>query len=541
MTTQNPAPANGQGSVPSFTPSSFSSRDLIAIGFRHQRAIIITFCAILLGAVLAAVLQPYKYQATTEFLLERSRMDPVVSPGQDNNSAVIRSEVTEEELNSEAELVQSDDVLRQVVLATGLQKHRRFLSVIGIQDTEQEKIAKAIGRLRKELAIETVKKSNLISISYSSSDPRLAARVLQALDEAYLQKNLAVHHPPGEFEFFDQEAQSYQKNLADAEGQLKTFSEQEGGVSPQLARDITLQKLNEFAANLQQTYADIATTDKRIEALQKQSGTTPQRMTTEQHSTDDAQVLQGLKSTLMSLELKRTELLTKYQPTYPLVQEVDKQLAETRDSIASEESKPLREETTDRNPTYAWINEELAKAQADEAGLKARAAATQAIIAKYQANAHDLEQKGIVQQDLLRKVKTEEENYLLYQHKREEARMTDALDRTRILNVAIAEQPTVPALPSNSRSSVLLLGMLLATCVSLGTAFILEYANPSFRTPTEVYSELSIPVLAAVPHEFSAFSGASGGNGNGNGNHNGNGNGDGTRQSVFAGRDTTID
>jgi hypothetical protein len=83
--------------------------------------------------------------------------------------------------------------------------------------------------------------------------------------------------------------------------------------------------------------------------------------------------------------------------------------------------------------------------------------------------------------------------------------------------------------------------MLLATCVSLGTAFILEYANPSFRTPTEVYSELSIPVLAAVPHEFSAFSGASGGNGNGNGNHNGNGNGDGTRQSVFAGRDTTID
>jgi uncharacterized protein involved in exopolysaccharide biosynthesis len=545
MTIQNPAASNGQGSVPSFTPSSFSSRDLIAIGFRHQRAIIITFCAILLGAVLAAVLQPYKYQATTEFLLERSRMDPVVSPGQENNSSVMRSEVTEEELNSEVELVQSDDVLRQVVLATGLQKRRRFLSFVGMQDTEQEKIAKAIGRLRKELAIETVKKSNLISVSYSSTDPRMAAKVLQALDEAYLQKNLAVHHPPGQFEFFDQEAESYKKNLADAELQLKAFSEQEGGVSPQLARDITLQKLNEFAASLQQTYADIATTDKRIEALQKQSGTTPQRMTTQLHSTDDAQVLQGLKSTLMTLELKRTELLTKYQPTYPLVQEVDKQLAETRDSIAAEESKPLREETTDRNPTYAWINEELAKAQADEAGLKARAAATQAIIAKYQVNAHDLEQKGIVQQDLLRKVKTEEENYLLYQHKREEARMSDALDRTRILNVAIAEQPTVPALPSNSRSSVLLLGMLLATCVSLGTAFVLEYANPSFRTPSEVFSELSIPVLAAVPHEFNAFSGIGSGNGNGNkngnANHNGNGNGEGIHQSIFVTRDTTVD
>ncbi len=28
--------------------------------------------------------------------------------------------------------------------------------------------------------------------------------------------------------------------------------------------------------------------------------------------------------------MKRTELLTKYQPTYPLVQEVDKQLNDTR-------------------------------------------------------------------------------------------------------------------------------------------------------------------------------------------------------------------
>jgi uncharacterized protein involved in exopolysaccharide biosynthesis len=551
MTTQNPSASNGQSAAPSFSPSTFSSRDLIAIGFRHQRAVIITFCAILLGALLAAVLQPAKYQASTEFLLERSRMDPVVSPGQDNTSGAIRSEVTEEELNSEVELIQSDDVLRQVVLATGLQKRSRFLNFLGMGDNEQEKIEKAVGRLRKELTIETVRKSNLISVGYSSSDPRQAAHVLQALDEAYLQKNLAVHHPAGEFEFFDQEAENYKKNLADAETQLKVFSEQEGGVSPQLARDITLQKLNEFAANLQQTYADIATTDKRIEALQKQSGTTPQRMTTQLHSTDDAQVLQGLKSTLMNLELKRTELLTKYQPTYPLVQEVDKQLAETHDSIAAEESKPLREETTDRNPTYAWINEELAKAQADEAGLKARAAATQAIIAKYQVSAHDLEQKGIVQQDLLRKVKTEEENYLLYQHKREEARMTDALDRTRILNVAIAEQPTVPALPSNSRSSVLLLGVLLATCVSLGTAFILEYANPSFRTPSEVFSELSIPVLASVPHEFAPFPGVGNGNGNGNGNgskngngngnHNGNGNGEGIHQSIFVTRDTTVD
>jgi uncharacterized protein involved in exopolysaccharide biosynthesis len=217
--------------------------------------------------------------------------------------------------------------------------------------------------------------------------------------------------------------------------------------------------------------------------------------------------LQGLKNTLMTLELKRTELLTKYQPTYPLVQEVDKQVADTKASIAAEEAKPIKEETTDRNPTYAWINEELAKAKAEYSGLQARAAAQQAITEKYETQTRDLEQKGLVEEDLLRTVKTNEENYLLYQRKREQARMTEALDRTRIVNVAIAEQPVVPSLPSNSPGLVMLLGTLLAATVTLGAVFIQEYLDPSFRTPAEVSAELNIPVLAAVPQSVEGFRG----------------------------------
>jgi uncharacterized protein involved in exopolysaccharide biosynthesis len=539
-------PSNEHGSFASF--SSFSSRDLIAIAFRQKRAILITFGAVFLGAVLAAIFSPPDYQATTKFLVERARVDPIVSPTS-QNAAQVSAEVSEEELNSEVELLQSEDVLRQVVQNAHL-THRSLLRFIGITESDDVKLAKSVVRLHKELKIEAIKKSNLISVTYTNSDPHLAVKVLQALDEAYLQKNQAVHHPAGEFQFFDQETENYKKTLADAESQLKTFSQQEGGVSPQLARDITLQKLAEFTANLQQTYAEIASTEKRIDALEKQSGTTPQRLTTQLKTSDDAQVLQGLKSTLMNLEIKRTELLTKYQPTYPLVQEVDKEISETRSSIANEESKPLKDETTDRNPTFAWINEELAKAKADDSALQAKAASIQAIVARYQANAHDLDQKGMQQQDLLRKVKTEEENYLLYQHKREEARMTDALDRTQILNVAIAEQPLTPSLPTVSRWMVLFVGTLLAVVVSIGMAFLLEYSNPSFRTPTEVLSELNIPVLAAVPHYSYAGTGPGNGgsseNGHGNGNGNGNGNGHGAGKStgvrpVFVSHDVTLD
>jgi uncharacterized protein involved in exopolysaccharide biosynthesis len=210
----------------------------------------------------------------------------------------------------------------------------------------------------------------------------------------------------------------------------------------------------------------------------------------------------------MTLELKRTELLTKYQPTYPLVQEVDKQLADTQASIAAEEAKPIKEETTDRNPTYAWINEELAKAKAEHSALEARATAQQAIVATYETQARDLEQKGLVEQDLLRNIKTDEESYLLYLRKREQARMTEALDRTHIVNVVVAEPPAVPTLPSNSRLLVFLLGMFIAGSVAVGAVVIQERFDPSFRTPTEVSTELNIPVLAAVPQSFESFRGS---------------------------------
>jgi uncharacterized protein involved in exopolysaccharide biosynthesis len=215
--------------------------------------------------------------------------------------------------------------------------------------------------------------------------------------------------------------------------------------------------------------------------------------------------------------MKRTELLTKYQPTYALVQEVDKEIADARAAIVAEESKPIRAETTDRNPTYSWINEELAKARADYSGLQARAAATQAIVANYEKKAEELDQKGIVQQDLLRTMKTDEENYLMYQRKREEARMTNALDQTRILNVAIAEQPVPPMLPSNSPWTALTIGGLLAVMVSLGAAFTLDYMDTSFRTPAEVLTELDVPVLGSISLKHSDAHSGWNGNGNGNG------------------------
>ena len=133
-----------------------------------------------------------------------------------------------------------------------------------------------------------------------------------------------------------------------------------------------------FDATARQAQTAVLETEQRVRALQAQLQSIKPRMTTVVRNADNPQLLEQLKSTLLNLELKRTELLTKYDPTYRLVQEVDQQIADAKSAISAEESKPIRDETSDQNPDYQWVQAELTKAQADLSGLKARVAAAAA-------------------------------------------------------------------------------------------------------------------------------------------------------------------
>jgi len=238
---------------------SFTLRDFVAIGFRHKRLLLLSFGIMALGTIVATLLLPPKYQAVTKILVKRERVDPVVTPQRSDNLQV-KEDISEEELNSEIELIESDDVLRQTVLTCGLQQRKSMLAYIGIKRSEDEKISKAILRLKADLHVELLKKSNIISLSYSSSDPKAAAHVLDVISNAYIDQHLAVHRPAGQVKFFEQETERYRENMAQSEAELKKFADEQGGVAPQLARDMTLQKLNDFCATLETTRAEMAST-----------------------------------------------------------------------------------------------------------------------------------------------------------------------------------------------------------------------------------------------------------------------------------------
>jgi uncharacterized protein involved in exopolysaccharide biosynthesis len=472
-------------------------RDLVAVMFRHRRLAVSAFAAVLTAVLLYGWLAP-SYRAEMKILVRRNRWDPPVTSAPEQ-TAVEREQVSEEEMNSEADLLTDEQVLREVVEKAGLAgKQESWLRRIW-GDSPEQKTGRAVRRLGRQLNVEPVRKTTMITVAYESSDPATAARVLDCLAQVYLAKHQQVRRPSGESKFFTQQVKDSRRELEQAELQLMNFTRDEGVVSAAEERDAALQKMSEVEAAGRQTQMQIAETARRIQVLKGKLPLLPERITTVIRNADNPELLQKMKSALLDLELKRTDLLTRFEPTYRLVKEVDQQIAETRSAIANEELAPLRDQSTDVDPNHAWVKSELIKDESELSGLQARSKASSVVLAGYREETEKLGERAIRQDELLSDLKAAESEYLLYRNKREQARMGDALDQEHILNVAVAEPPTVPALPARSPARLGLLGLALAGTTGVGLAFAADRLDPAFRTPDEVVGYLGTPVLASLP------------------------------------------
>jgi succinoglycan biosynthesis transport protein ExoP len=478
-------------------------RDLLAPLFRRKKTVIFIFCGVLLGTAFATVLFTKGHQASMEILVESDRVDPVLTP-QSTQSAGPPPQVSDSLVNGEIELLRSPDLLEKVVKANNLDKgeRRSWINLItyGRQDNPWY-LAAAVKHLRAALNIREVAKTSMIGITYGASDPKLALNVLRTLANGYLEKHLIVHRPPGSYDFFSAEAEKYRQALQESETRLADFSKQSGDAAPELEKVAMAPHVAAAINLLQDTRQRIAADKERILDQEARLKITPERSLSAQ-ATDSAQsLLQKLQSDLVERQVKRSELAFKYDPSYPLVQEQDRQIAQTQAAIVDGDKLHYVNQTTDRDPAYELIREDIVKTKADLASHQALATAIENSIHALRTQMVELEQRSLQEADVAREVRVNETNYLLYVGKREQERTTDALDEKRISNVSIAVPPVLPILTTLSPALVVLVGIAVAIFLSTATAFVLEYLNPSLRTPSEVIEVLRIPVLASVPKQ----------------------------------------
>lgn len=476
-------------------PNGHLVREVAAAISRYRLVALIVFACAFGGAVAAVNLIPSEYEATMKLLVKRERMDPVMTPTTQASSQA-SNEVTEEELNSEVELLQGRDLLQQVVLTSGL--------VTPPGDGEstprssREAISRAVLELQSDLSITAIRKTNLIELQYRSPDPERAADVLSLLANLYVEKHLAVHRPVGAYQFFQEQTRAFGAELEKAEAELASFDRDAQVVSPLAERDTAIQALAELESTLVRTQASMAETDQRLQTLRAQLAGMPTRQTTQIHTAMDGDRIRDLKAQLLTLELKRADMLEKFNEEYPPLQQVIEHIGHVQVALRDAQATPVTAETTDQNPTHQWLRDELARAATERDALGAREHALARAISEYRTKARRLDEARLQQDRLVRSVRKAQETHALYQQKQEEARISDALDRTRIANVSVAEPPTVPVLPSSSaRLSLLMAAFILSLLLGGTSAIVLDRLNPAGQAPEGVLAFLAVPMLSA--------------------------------------------
>ena len=475
--------------------TSPTRRDLASVLFRQRRPLCLSFVILLVGFLLYAILTR-SYTAEMKILVRRGRVDLPMSA--EPSLLPLRYDVTEEELNSEAELLRDTDSATKVVSTTGLD---RRLGWRPWRNSPEARLQRATDALIAHLRVEPLRKTRLVKITYQSSDRQLAADVLRSVVSVYMEKHLASHRPSGEFDFFERQATLAGERVTAHERDLLRSINQ-GLVEPTLQRDLALQKLAESEASYRQLLVSITEKERRIIALKKELSAEPERVTTEVRRSDNPQLLEKLKSTLLTLELRRTELSTRYQPDYRLVQEVDKQIQQTREAIAGEALDPVRDESSNRSTQYEWAKSELEQSEIDVESLRARAAGLARVVLDYNTLSRQLGRAALANQEILRETKNAEGSYELLSRKREEARIGDALDERHVLNAVVVQQPFTPAGSKPSLLSMAAIGIFLASAVSTGVAFASDALDPTFRFPQEITRYLDTPVLASLPSHW---------------------------------------
>ena len=153
-------------------------------------------------------------------------------PSSGNNPVISLNR--EEQLKSEIEILKSPSIAEEVVKALGPEYLYADLGVQGQGFLSSQApagvgarlspVQAAVLKFEKNLKVESVKKSNVIRISYKNKDPRVAAAAVNVLAIRYLNRPLGVNRNPESDNFFEEQSRVLEDKLIRADNNYLVLS-----------------------------------------------------------------------------------------------------------------------------------------------------------------------------------------------------------------------------------------------------------------------------------------------------------------------------
>ncbi|MEZ5842117.1 MAG: polysaccharide biosynthesis tyrosine autokinase, partial [Hyphomicrobiaceae bacterium] len=318
----------------------------------------------------------------------------------------------------------------------------------------------------------------VIDVSFTSKDAAKAARIADAIAEAYLLEQLEAR-----YETAKRASDWLSERLGGLSDQVQAS---ERAVSEYRARfglvdtgGDTIDKQQVSEINAQLVLARAKTAETRAKYEQTQRLASGGGNTAAVAEVLQSQVIASLRTQEAEVARKEADLSTQYGPRHPTILNVRAELADIRRAIHNEVERII---TNLRN--------EYEVAQKRESSL-------QESLDKLTGVASINDEARIKLRDLEREAEANRSLYQSFLQRFKETREQTTLETTDSRVISPALRPERASYP---QTSVFLgLALFLGLGVGISAAFLMEYLESGFTTAEQVEADLNLPVLAMLP------------------------------------------
>jgi succinoglycan biosynthesis transport protein ExoP len=336
-------------------------------------------------------------------------------------------------------------------------------------------------RLRSGLTVEPVRATQLVNLTYRSTNPEFAARAVNGFAEAFIDWGIENRSTTAgnASSFLTSQIETLKKEIQDKETQLQAVSRTSDIVELDSGSNVTMQRLEA----LNKSYSDALRNRIEKEARYRELMTMPKEVIAESQS--DGLVAE-LKSKQLELERDYEIGLKTYKKEFPKMLELQTAIEKGRQHLAGVVEEMVDKARQAANAEYQTALRQEKALEQEMHGLKSEALDESSAAVEY----HNLSLEVDTRRNLLDEV--------LKAHS--ETEVTARLQGTRESNVRIVDRALPPGGPSSPNlkqdlSSGLLLGLLLGA----GLVLLLEYLDRTVKSAEQIERLLGLPTLAVIP------------------------------------------
>jgi len=476
-------------------------RDILHVLFKYKGVIVLFFLGTMSTVTIVnSFFTKTEYQATTQLLLSPDReqvANLTLSPGavQGQRIGVNVEEQTARMMEMIGGHYLAERVVQTigpVVLYGGIQEPWWSFGLLKEQTDPQELLDRAVERFTQHLVAEPAGKSYLVNLSFRHSDPIMAAKAVNLLAAAYVDRQLGVQKNPKSDAFFQEQFKLFKQKLQESEDKLESFKKSNGITSSvKDEQELILRQQVTLRSALHETLSQRAEAASRIAQIGSQMANTSRIPGVANH----------LRDKLTALEVQENELALRQTAENPMLRGLREEIGLLREKLSQEEgSKLFGTVSSGGSNLYGQLQQELLRNKTEEQALRARQEAQTAKLAELQRRLDTLDRIGIEFNHLQQQVQMDEQNNRFYIAKFEESRISSAMDAEKIASVRVIEQAEPPRRPVSSKAKLrLVLGLIFGGVGGVAMAFLLHLTSGRLATDDEVERYLELPVLASIP------------------------------------------